>query len=105
MFCPKSDLSILGFQQELNETQTLISNSVDECAIFDNGSDTCVSQYGLPFYGTITNPLEVPAGEPGTEPLSNLPRNAFTEFGAASYVLTLFLGYSSIITPSPSILI
>lgn len=79
----------------------MISKSVDDCAILDNGSDACVSQFGYPFYGTITNPLKLPADEPGTEPLSNLPGNAFTEFGAATYVLTLFPGYSSVITPAP----
>ncbi|KAE8441186.1 hypothetical protein EG329_005786 [Mollisiaceae sp. DMI_Dod_QoI] len=98
--CPKSDLSILGFQQELSDTQKLISQSTDNCAILDNSSDTCVSQFGFPFYGTISNPLNLPSDEPGTEPLSNLPGNAFTEFGAPAYTLTLFPGYSSVITPA-----
>jgi len=44
--------------------------------------------------------LNLPAGEPGTEPLSNLPGNAFTDFGAPAYTLTLFPGYSSVITPA-----
>ncbi|KAF8847563.1 hypothetical protein BDZ45DRAFT_320904 [Acephala macrosclerotiorum] len=98
--CPKSDLSILGFAQELSTTQHLISKSTDNCAILNNNSDTCVQKYGYPFHGTVTNPLNLPAGEPGDEPLSNLPGNAFTDFGAPAYTLKLFPGYSSVITPA-----
>ncbi|CZR69644.1 uncharacterized protein PAC_19544 [Phialocephala subalpina] len=98
--CPKSDLSILGFAQELSDTQQLIGKSADNCAILDNNSDTCVQQFGYPFYGTVTNPLNLPAGEPGDEPLSNLAGNAFTDFGAPAYTLKLFPGYSSVITPA-----
>jgi hypothetical protein len=34
------------------------------------------------------------------ELLSNMPGTAFTDFGAASYTLQLFLGYASVITPA-----
>ena len=33
--------------------------------------------------------------------MSNLPGNAFTEFGAPAYTLSLFPAYSSVITPAP----
>lgn len=101
--CPNSDLSILGFQSELTSTQQLIGKSTDNCAVLDDqstGFDTCVTQFGYPFYGNITNPLKLGTDAPGTEPLSNMPGNAFTVFGADSYTLALFPGYSSVITPA-----
>ena len=51
--------------------------------------------------GNVTNPLNLPEGEPGTEPLSNLPGNAFTKFDVPAYTLQLFPGYSSVLTPAP----
>lgn len=45
--------------------------------------------------------MNLPSSEPGTEPLSNLPGTAFTNFGAASYTLALFPGFTSVITPAP----
>lgn len=42
----------------------------------------------------------MPSGLPGTDPLSNNPGNAFTEFGSPEYTLSLFPSYSSVIKPA-----
>lgn len=99
--CPKSDLSIVGFADYLSKMQKLISPSSDHCAILNNNSDTCVTEYHYPFVATVYNPLELPPGEPGTEALSNTAGNAFTKFGASTFSLSLFPGFTTTITPAP----
>lgn len=100
--CPSSDLSILGFQQSVTNVQSLLQTSTDNCAILDQPVDTCLNDYGYFFAGDKAfNPLNLPTGVPGNDPLTNLPGNAFTEFGASTFALTLFPGYTSVITPAP----
>ncbi len=48
----------------------------------------------------MLNPFNLPPGEPGTEPVTNLPGNAFTEAGNEAVTLRL-LGYSSVISLAP----
>jgi hypothetical protein len=98
--CPKSDLSIVGIQDKVASTQNPVGRSADNRSILDDGGATCVSQFNYPYYGKAFNPLKPGADEPGSEPLSNLPGNAFTEFGAPAYTLKLFPGYTSVITPA-----
>jgi hypothetical protein len=101
--CPKSDLSDLDINPTISDYQKIISQlTTDNCAILDTESRLCTSNFGTQKDGPIWyNPLNLPAGEPGTEPLSNEPRTPFAEFGAATYTLELFLGFTSVITPAP----
>jgi hypothetical protein len=98
--CPNTNLTLFNFASSLAQTQQLIGKSTDNCAILNSG-DTCVTQYGFPFYGTIYNPLSLPAGEPGDQPFSDLPGNPFTEIAKViTFVLPAF-AYTSVITPEP----
>jgi hypothetical protein len=98
--CPNSDLSVVGFQTFVTDIQNIIDKSSDKCTILNNGTATCISDYALPFAGSKAyNPLSLPGGEPGTEPLSNQVGNAFTELPSSVYTLSLFPGYTSTITP------
>jgi hypothetical protein len=99
--CPKSDLSIVGIADKVASAQNLIARSADNCSVLDNGTAACVSAFNFPYYGEKAfNPLKLGPDEPGSEPLSNLPGNAFTDFGVPAYTLKLFPGYSSVITPA-----
>jgi hypothetical protein len=61
-----------------------------------------VSQFNFPFDGSkVYNPLNLPPGVPGNDPVSNLPGNAFTEFGEPVYTFQLFPAFTSVITPVP----
>lgn len=74
----------------------------DSCAILenDNGAN-CAPTFGIQKAGNIWyKPVKLPSSKPGTEPLSNLPGIAFMDFGAASYTLTLFPGFTSVIIPA-----
>ncbi|RDW87748.1 hypothetical protein BP5796_03442 [Coleophoma crateriformis] len=101
--CPTSDLSVLGMSAYIEHTQGLISASGDACAILNDGNqDSCLNTYGYRFRGDkVFNPLSLPSGIPGSDPLTNNPGNAFTDFGASAYTLNLFPGFSSTITPVP----
>lgn len=102
--CASSDLSLLGIPQYVANTQQLVGNSADHCAILNSGDqNTCFNTYGTyAFAGDeVFNPLSLPDGVPGSSPLTNNPGNAFTEFGAGAFTLALFPGYSSTITPVP----
>ncbi|KAH8671937.1 hypothetical protein BGZ60DRAFT_527375 [Tricladium varicosporioides] len=99
--CPKSDLSILAFPNKIQSVQNLVGTSTDNCAILETNPDACVTDLKFPWYGsTAYNPLALPTNMPGTEPLSNNPGNAFTDFGKPSYTVILFPAYSSVITPA-----
>ena len=68
----------------------------------NNGTAACVKDYGFPFVGTTAyNPLSLPAGEPGTEALSNTVGNAFTVAPSPTMILTLYPAYTSTITAAP----
>ncbi|KAE9366568.1 hypothetical protein N431DRAFT_515018 [Stipitochalara longipes BDJ] len=76
--------------------------SSDKCSILNNGTFTCIKDYDFPFAGTTAyNPLSLPAGEPGTEALSNTAGNAFTAFPSPTMTLTLYPAYTSTITAAP----
>jgi hypothetical protein len=100
--CPNSDLSVISFQTYVTDIQNIIDKSSDKCAILDNGTETCITDYGYPFAGSKAyNPLSLPSGEPGSEPLTNQAGNVFTELPSSVYMLSLFPGYTSTITPAP----
>ncbi|PMD31554.1 hypothetical protein L207DRAFT_591505 [Hyaloscypha variabilis F] len=100
--CPSSDLSVIGFPGYVTSIQNYLASDSDKCAVLNNGTATCVKDYGFPFVGTTAyNPLSLPAGEPGTEPLSNTAGNAFTVFPSPTMTLTLYPAYTSIITAAP----
>ena len=100
--CPKSDLSVLGFSAFVTQTQKALAGSADKCAILNNGSATCVSDYNFPFVGSsVYNPLTLPTGIPGNDNLYNAPGNAFSVYPSAGVVtLTLKPSYTSTITPA-----
>ncbi|KAH8589623.1 hypothetical protein B0O99DRAFT_692358 [Bisporella sp. PMI_857] len=99
--CPTSDLSLLGLAGEIAAAQKLVGQSNDNCAILENSPDTCVTGLGFPYYGTkIINLLNLPTGVPGSDPLTNNPGNAFTDFGSPQFTLSLFPSYSSVIKPA-----
>jgi hypothetical protein len=100
--CPTSDLSTLDIDAFIANTQKVTQQSADHCAILDNDPQSCITTYGYPFLGPKAyNPLNLPSGVPGTDPLTNEPGNAFTGFAEPAFTLVLFPGYSSIITPVP----
>lgn len=99
--CPTSNLTILGIPAFITKVASTMQKSGDNCAILNNGTDICITQYGQPWYGdTAYNADSLPYGVPGTELLFNTAGNAYTDFGQASYTLALFPGYSSVITPA-----
>jgi hypothetical protein len=86
----------------ITSIQKILAPSSDKCAILNNGTSTCIKDYGFPFAGTTAyNPLSLPDGEPGTEALSNAAGNAFTLFPSPTMTLTLFPAYTSTITAAP----
>jgi hypothetical protein len=100
--CPTSDLSIIGLQTYITSIQKLLAPSSNKCSILNGGTSTCIKDYGFPFVGTTAyNPLSLPAGEPGTEALSNTAGNAFTVFPSPTLTLNLYPAYTSTITAAP----
>jgi hypothetical protein len=76
--------------------------SADHRAILNNDPQSCITTYGYPFVvPEAYNPLKLPSGVPGTDPLTNEPGNAFTVCAKSAFTLVLFPGYSSVITPVP----
>lgn len=99
--CPKNDLSLLDFPNYIATTQS-VSSSKDKCAVLDTNPESCVTDYGSPWVGpNYYNAQNLPADQPGTEPLSDLPGDSFTEFGDTDFTLTLYPGFSTVITPAP----
>jgi hypothetical protein len=92
--CPTSDLSILEIADDISCIQGILAASTDNCAVLDNSTDACSAQYGFSDYGTkVYNPLSLPTGILGTDPLSNAPGNAFTDPGTLPSTLSLWPGY------------
>lgn len=99
--CPTSDLSTLDIDAFIASTQKVTAQSADHCAILDNDPQSCITTYGYPFSRPKAyNPLNLPSGVPGTDPLTNEAGNAFTGFAEPAFTLALFPGYSSVITPT-----
>jgi hypothetical protein len=97
--CPNSDLSFIHFSSYIKTVQGEISQSSDQYAILNNGTQTCISEWKVPYVGSMAyNPLSLPSAKPGTEPLTNRPGNAFTTMGSPTTTLSLFPGYTSTIT-------
>ncbi|KAF4630473.1 hypothetical protein G7Y89_g7664 [Cudoniella acicularis] len=93
-----SDLSVIDFSSYIKTVQGEISSSSDKCAILNNGTETCISEWKVPYAGTSAyNPLSLPSGEPGTAPLTNQAGNAFTTMASSTTTLSLS-GYTSTIT-------
>ena len=97
--CPDSDLSVIGgptaFQDARNDVAGL-----GGCPIL--GSNRCSKELGrqpVPA-GIFYNPLSFPPGVPGTKPVSEV--GSFTTFpGRQTTTITMFPGYSSVITMVP----
>ncbi|KAH7346145.1 hypothetical protein BKA65DRAFT_594710 [Rhexocercosporidium sp. MPI-PUGE-AT-0058] len=99
--CPTSDLSLFGIDNDIATAQGLLQQSKDNCAILETSPDACVAELGFPYAGTkIVNLLNLPTGIPGSDPLVNNPGNPLTDFGLASYTLSLFPAYSTVIKPA-----
>ncbi|KAG9245429.1 hypothetical protein BJ878DRAFT_548083 [Calycina marina] len=101
--CPTQDLSILGVPHFITHIQSLIGASTDGCEILNTGDvNSCQNTYGYIFQGAqVYNPLSLPSGIPGTDPLTNNPGNAFTDFGVPAFTFNIFPGFTSTVTPVP----
>lgn len=100
--CPKTDLSIIDFTKYIASVSDTLGSEAKNCTILQNGTDTCIKDYNFPFVGTTAyNPLSLPKGEPGTEPLSNAAGNAFTVFPAGvNTTLSLLPSHITTVTPA-----
>jgi len=100
--CPSTDLSVVGFPAYVTSIKNYLAASPDKCSILNNGTATCIKDYGFPFVGTTAyNPLSLPAGEPGTGALSNTAGNPFTVAPSPTITMTLLPSYTSVITAAP----
>jgi hypothetical protein len=100
MTCPTSDLTLVGIQRLLQISRDQSSDSTDQCAVISSNPSLCTETFGFDYVNdTVLNPFNLPAGKPGTEPISNLPGNAFTEVDADKITMSVF-GYTTTITPA-----
>lgn len=102
--CPGSDLSILGMPSYIENMASLQPYSSGfDCSPILN-SDQCTSEFGFVLEaGTeFYNPVALPSGVPGTEPLSDI--GSLTTFPAAqTFSVTIAeAGYTSTITMVPA---
>jgi hypothetical protein len=102
--CPDSDLSIIGLPGQINSAASGIQNIAAECSQILN-SNQCTAEFGSSFQldaGTdLFNPLALPVGVPGTQPLSDV--GSFTAFPGPQ-VTTISMspaGYVKVITMAP----
>jgi len=100
--CPKTDLTVIGFEKYIAQVAKTLGSAAKNCTILNNGTETCIKDYNFPFVGTTAyNPLSLPVGEPGTEPLVNAPGNAFTVFPATvNTTLSLLPSHTTTVTPA-----
>ena len=83
----------------ISNTQNLISDSATQCSVLETNPGLCINEYKFPYANeTVLNPHNLPSL--GTEPVTNLPGNAFTEPGEESFTLSL-KGFSSVIYLAP----
>ncbi|KFZ18766.1 hypothetical protein V501_01013 [Pseudogymnoascus sp. VKM F-4519 (FW-2642)] len=89
-----------GIQRLLQISRDQSSDSTDQCAVISSNPSLCTETFGFDYVNdTVLNPFNLPAGKPGTEPISNLPGNAFTEVDADKITMSVF-GYTTTITPA-----
>jgi hypothetical protein len=100
MTCPSSDLTLVAIQKLLQNSRDQSSESTDQCAVLSSNPSLCTDTFGFDYVNdTVLNPFNLPAGKPGTEPISNLPGNAFTDMGTEKITMSVF-GYTTTITPA-----
>ncbi|KAJ7486264.1 hypothetical protein B0H11DRAFT_1625240, partial [Mycena galericulata] len=103
--CPKSDLTFLGvpvlIQKYAAEAQQDTSDSCQ--SVLGSNTNICSSQFGISVDGSgeFLNPAALPAGVPGSEPLSTLAGSVTALPGPQTITLELFPGYSSVIALAP----
>ncbi|KAJ7362586.1 hypothetical protein DFH08DRAFT_841206 [Mycena albidolilacea] len=103
--CPKSDLTFLSvpilIQQYAAEVQQVTSDSCQ--SVLGSNTSLCSSQFGISVDGggAFFNPAALPAGVPGSEPLSTLAGSVTALPGPQTITLELFPGYSSVISLAP----
>ncbi|KAJ7203066.1 hypothetical protein GGX14DRAFT_339209, partial [Mycena pura] len=104
--CPKSDMSFLGvstlIQQYAATAQQLTTDSC-QSALGSAADTTCPSQFSISLDagGEFLNPAALPAGVPGSEPLSTLAGTVTALPGPQTITLELFPGYTSVIALAP----
>ncbi|KAJ7111102.1 hypothetical protein C8R44DRAFT_633577 [Mycena epipterygia] len=103
--CPKSDLTLLGvpvlIQKYAAEAQQDTSDSCQ--SVLGSNTNVCSSQFSISVDGggAFFNPAALPAGVPGSEPLSTLAGSVTALPGPQTITLELFPGYSSVIALAP----
>ncbi|KAJ7904031.1 hypothetical protein B0H13DRAFT_1717272 [Mycena leptocephala] len=101
--CPNSDLSILGVPVLIQKYATEAQQDTSDSCQSALGSNACTSQFGISVDGggAFFNPAALPAGVPGSEPLSTLAGSVTALPGPQTITLELFPGYSSVIALAP----
>ncbi|KFZ23242.1 hypothetical protein V502_02278 [Pseudogymnoascus sp. VKM F-4520 (FW-2644)] len=71
----KSDLSFINIEGVVSSAKT--TDTSNQCEVLDTNPSLCTSNYQFPFTNNIVlNPVKLPLGKPGSEPVTNLPGNA-----------------------------
>ncbi|KAJ7465100.1 hypothetical protein FB451DRAFT_1402819 [Mycena latifolia] len=99
--CPNSDLTFLGVPNLIQKYAAVAQqDTTDSCqSVLGSDSSLCSSQFNISVDGggAFFDPAALPAGVPGSEPLSTLAGSVTALPGPQTITLELFPGYSSVI--------